>query len=48
MNQIVPLRAEDLPAVETLDRRAFEPPWQMDSDALRETLERSLLSAGSW
>jgi ribosomal-protein-alanine N-acetyltransferase len=46
MKQIVPLRGEDLPAVEALDRSAFEPPWQMDTDALRETLERSLLSAG--
>jgi ribosomal protein S18 acetylase RimI-like enzyme len=45
MQRIVPLREEDLPAVETLDRAAFAPPWQMDSDALRETLQRSLLAA---
>ena len=45
MERIVPLRTDDLPAVEALDRAAFEPPWQMDSDALRETRERSLLAA---
>jgi ribosomal protein S18 acetylase RimI-like enzyme len=45
MEHIVPLRAEDLPAVEALDRAAFEPPWQMDPDALRETRARSLLAA---
>ncbi len=45
LNQIAPLREEDLPSVEALDRAAFDPPWQMDSDALRETLNRSLLAA---
>jgi ribosomal protein S18 acetylase RimI-like enzyme len=43
--QISPLQEADLPAVERLDRSAFAPPWQMDSDALRETLNRSLLAA---
>jgi ribosomal-protein-alanine N-acetyltransferase len=45
MEHIAPLREEDLPSVEALDRVAFDPPWQMDSDALRETKERSLLAA---
>ena len=45
MTHIAPLREEDLPAVEALDRAAFDPPWQMDTDALRETMERSLLAA---
>jgi len=45
MRHIRPLREEDLPSVEALDRAAFDPPWQMDSDALRETKERSLLAA---
>jgi ribosomal protein S18 acetylase RimI-like enzyme len=45
MQRIDPLREEDLPAVEILDRAAFAPPWQMDSDALRETLKHSLLAA---
>jgi ribosomal-protein-alanine N-acetyltransferase len=45
MQRIVPLREDDLPRVEALDRAAFAPPWQMDSDALRETLNRSLLAA---
>jgi [ribosomal protein S18]-alanine N-acetyltransferase len=39
------LREDDLPAVEALDRAAFDPPWQMDSEALHETLSRSLLAA---
>jgi ribosomal-protein-alanine N-acetyltransferase len=42
---ISPLQETDLPSVEELDRAAFSPPWQMDSDALRETLKRSLLAA---
>jgi len=45
MQHIAPLREEDLQSVEALDRAAFDPPWQMDSDALRETMERSLLAA---
>jgi ribosomal-protein-alanine N-acetyltransferase len=45
MQRIDPLREDDLPSVESLDRAAFAPPWQMDADALRETLQRSLLAA---
>jgi ribosomal protein S18 acetylase RimI-like enzyme len=45
MQHIDPLRENDLPSVEALDRAAFAPPWQMDSDAMRETLQRSLLAA---
>jgi ribosomal protein S18 acetylase RimI-like enzyme len=41
----VPLRETDLPSIERLDLAAFAPPWQMDSEALRETLRRSIFSA---
>jgi ribosomal protein S18 acetylase RimI-like enzyme len=41
---ILPMQASDLPAVEELDHAAFEPPWQMDSDALRATLDRAALA----
>ncbi len=42
---IAPMAEADLPPVEQLDHRTFSTPWQMDSDALRTTLERSLLAA---
>jgi ribosomal protein S18 acetylase RimI-like enzyme len=38
------MQASDLSDVERLDHAAFEAPWQMDSDALRETLRRSVLA----
>jgi ribosomal-protein-alanine N-acetyltransferase len=41
---ITPMLEADLPSVEELDHLAFIPPWQMDTDALRETLDRSLLA----
>jgi ribosomal-protein-alanine N-acetyltransferase len=43
-NAVFPMQGSDLPAVEELDHAAFEPPWQMDSDALRATLDRSALA----
>ncbi len=44
MASVVTLQESDLPFIEQLDHAAFEPPWQMDSDALRETLRRSILA----
>jgi ribosomal-protein-alanine N-acetyltransferase len=41
---IVPMTEADLQPVERLDHLAFGTPWQMDSDALKATLERSLLA----
>ena len=41
---IAPLEEKDLASIEALDQAAFAPPWQMDSDALRATLERSILA----
>jgi ribosomal-protein-alanine N-acetyltransferase len=41
---IAPMAAADLADIERLDHDAFQPPWRMDSDALRATFERSLLS----
>jgi ribosomal-protein-alanine N-acetyltransferase len=43
-SSIAPMQEADLPSVEQLDHLAFIPPWQMDTDALRETLDRSLLA----
>jgi ribosomal protein S18 acetylase RimI-like enzyme len=43
-SSIAPMTEADLPSVEPLDHLAFIPPWQMDTDALRETLDRSLLA----
>lgn len=42
--RVVPIREADLPAIEILDHAAFGIPWQMDSDALRETRNRSILA----
>ncbi len=41
---IAPMTEADLMPVEQLDHLAFGAPWQMDSDALKATLERSLLA----
>lgn len=43
-SSVAPMMEADLPSIEQLDHLAFAPPWQMDSDALRATLERSLLA----
>jgi ribosomal-protein-alanine N-acetyltransferase len=45
IEQIITLEEKDLPSIAALDQAAFSPPWQMDSDALRATLERSVLAA---
>jgi ribosomal-protein-alanine N-acetyltransferase len=45
MEQITALEEKDLASIAALDQAAFSPPWQMDSDALRATLERSVLAA---
>lgn len=41
---ITPMQESDLVEVEQLDHAAFSPPWQMDSEALQETRERSILA----
>jgi len=41
---VVEMREADLSPVEQLDHLAFLPPWQIDSDALRVTFERSMLA----
>jgi ribosomal-protein-alanine N-acetyltransferase len=45
--RVVSMRQSDLASVERLDHAAFDPPWRMDSDALRETRRRSILAAVS-
>jgi [ribosomal protein S18]-alanine N-acetyltransferase len=41
---LAPMTAADLTGVKRLDHRAFQPPWRMDSDALRATFDCSLLA----
>jgi ribosomal-protein-alanine N-acetyltransferase len=38
------MQESDLPEVERLDHAAFSPPWQMDSEALKETWKQSILA----
>jgi ribosomal protein S18 acetylase RimI-like enzyme len=40
-----PMEETDLQEIERLDQAAFSPPWQMDSEALREMRERSIWAA---
>jgi ribosomal protein S18 acetylase RimI-like enzyme len=41
---LAPMTAADLAGVKRLDHAAFQPPWRLDSDALRATFDRSLLA----
>lgn len=41
---VTPMQESDLPEVERLDHAAFSPPWQMDSEALKETWKQSILA----
>jgi ribosomal-protein-alanine N-acetyltransferase len=45
LGSLSPMQESDLPEIERLDQAAFSPPWQMDSEALRETRERSVWTA---